>query len=160
MTLVLCVCARACARAITPFQIVYTRFCTKPVTCVINARFFFKPVMLIMFFFLAFHFENSRHLDIHVRYCVCVTFCLSECVPRICTTWLMWPEQAWIALACTMWSIIRIVQSHLRLVTQFAVWKVYWITLRSLKVSASLIPKVAIGHDSKPVGAVGGTWTK
>jgi len=111
--------------------------------------------MLIMLIFFFFSFPFWERLDIHVLCYVCSL--LSECVPRICTTWLMWPEQAWIALACTMWSIVRIVQSLLRLVTQFAVWwKVYWITLGSLKVPASLIPKVAIGHDSKPVWGVGG----
>lgn len=89
---------------------------------------------------------------------MCVHFCLSECVSGICTTWLMWPEPAWIALGCTIWNIICIVHSLLRLVTQFAVWKVYWITLwSSLKISTSLIPKVAIGHDSKPVLK---NWTK
>ena len=36
--------------------------------------------MLIMFFFLAFHFENSRHFDIHVLYYVCSLLSVRMCV--------------------------------------------------------------------------------
>jgi hypothetical protein len=36
--------------------------------------------MLIMFFFLALHFENSRHLDIHVLYYVFRFVCPNLCL--------------------------------------------------------------------------------